>query len=138
MAHHKLTQKKVDGLSRPGRYSDRGGLYATVTETGGFWTFRYVRGGRDGKRGRERWMGLGPLWDVPLAEARDGAEQARKLVRQDIDPLDARRERRDAKALRGRQAHCLLDAHARFRARAGVGFSTFFLSSLAGRLTSAC
>ena len=99
MAHHKLTQKKVDGLSRPGRYSDRGGLYATVTETGGFWTFRYVRGGRDGKRGRERWMGLGPLWDVPLAEARDGAEQARKLLRQDIDPLDARREWRDAKAL---------------------------------------
>jgi hypothetical protein len=66
-------------------------------------------------------MGLGPLWDVPLAEARDGAEQARKLLRH-----------------RGRQAHCLLDAHARFRARAGVGFSTFFLSSLAGRLTSAC
>jgi hypothetical protein len=37
MAHHKLSQMKINGLSKPGRYNDGGGLYAQVTDKGGFW-----------------------------------------------------------------------------------------------------
>jgi hypothetical protein len=87
MAHHKLTQKKVNGLSKPGRYSDAGGLDAQVTEKGGFWVFRYVRGGRNGKRGRERWLGSGPLWDLPLEQARDGAGRGPPPIAEEYRPV---------------------------------------------------
>ena len=58
--HHKLNQKKVNELSKPGRYGDGGGLYAQVTTTGPSWIFRYELSGK------EQWMGLGPLCDFTL------------------------------------------------------------------------
>src|SRR6516162_7807826 len=41
---------------------------------------------------RERQMGLGPLHTVGLADAREMAREARLLVRQGKDPLDAKHE----------------------------------------------
>lgn len=41
-------------------------------------------------------MGLGPARDVSLAEARDAAGKARALVRDGVDPIDARKEQRAA------------------------------------------
>ena len=49
------------------------------------WVFRYRIDGR------ERYMGLGPLADVTLAEARDKAAGARKLRLDGIDPLEHKR-----------------------------------------------
>ena len=86
MAIGKLTAMKIRNLIEPGRYGDGGGLYVQVRDAEHrSWLFRYKIGGRP------RQMGLGPLSDVTLAEAREGALQARKLVREKLDPIDHRR-----------------------------------------------
>jgi integrase len=70
-------------------HGDGGGLYLQVTEGSDgtprkSWLFRYT------VAGRERQMGLGPLSDVPLAEARDRALAARELRRAGKDPIAER------------------------------------------------
>jgi integrase len=77
-------------------HADGGGLYLQVTEGADgtprkSWLFRYTLAGR------ERQMGLGPLSDVPLAEARDSALAARELRRAGKDPI-AEREAARAEA----------------------------------------
>ena len=67
-------------------YADGGGLYLQVSEAGTkSWIFRFSL------NGRERHMGLGPVMDVPLAEAREKATACRKLAREGIDPIEALR-----------------------------------------------
>ncbi|MBR1151552.1 site-specific integrase [Bradyrhizobium sp. JYMT SZCCT0428] len=84
-----LTTRQVAKLTEPGRYGDGRGLYLQVTPTGGrSWLLRYERGGR------ERAMGLGPVNDFTLDEARERARKARQLLKDGIDPLDARRDER--------------------------------------------
>jgi integrase len=88
-----LTVKQVAALKEPGRYLDERGLYLQVTKAGvRSWLLRYERGGR------EHAMGLGPVGDFSLDEARERARKARQLLKDGIDPLDAR------KAERARQA----------------------------------
>ncbi|MGY8704925.1 Arm DNA-binding domain-containing protein [Bradyrhizobium sp. 18BD] len=49
--------------------------------------------------GKERFMGIGPIRDVGLAEAREAAGTARALVRSNTDPIEHRiGERAKAKA----------------------------------------
>ena len=62
---NKLGSRWVQSVTKPGRYSDGGGLYLVVDNHGKRWVFMYVRGGRRTE------MGLGPLRDVPLAKARE-------------------------------------------------------------------
>ena len=93
---NRLSHRKVDTLKHPGMYGDGGGLYLQVTEGADgtprkSWLFRYSVGGR------ERQMGLGPLSDVPLAEARDRALAAREIRRAGKDPI-AEREAARAEA----------------------------------------
>ena len=58
-----------------------------VTEGGSrSWILRYT------SAGRERWMGLGPYPVVGLAEARDAAIDAKRKLRQGIDPLEEKRD----------------------------------------------
>ena len=74
-------------LKEPGRYSDGAGLNLQITPAGvKSWIFRYERGGK------ERWHGLGPVRDVSLAEARDTAQECRRLLRQGIDPITHRQQ----------------------------------------------
>ena len=72
-----LNPRKVETLTRPGRYSDGGNLYLFITPNGGKrWTFFYRFGkSADGKPIR-REMGLGSAakGEVSLAEARSGPE----------------------------------------------------------------
>lgn len=78
----KLTALKVGRIAKPGKYSDGNGLYLQVTKTlVKSWIFRYVRG-KD-----EHYMGIGPIHEVSLAEAREEARKARLLLRDGIDPL---------------------------------------------------
>ena len=98
MATEKLTEKKVAKTKEPGRYGDGKGLYLQITPAGNrSWILRYERDdhrpGRVGKR-RERWMGLGPVDDFTLAQARERASKARQLLTDGVDPLEARREER--------------------------------------------
>ncbi len=89
-----LTVKGIRKLTEAGRYGDGGGLYLQVTESGGrSWIFRYQ------VRGRERAMGLGPLRDFDRDQARDRARKARQQLRDGIDPVDAQKAERDARAL---------------------------------------
>jgi integrase len=93
---NRLSHRKVETLKQPGMHGDGGGLYLQVTEGADgtprkSWLFRYAVGGR------ERQMGLGPLSDVPLAEARNRALAARELRRAGKDPI-AEREAARAEA----------------------------------------
>jgi integrase len=56
------------------------------------WVFRF----KSPVTGSERYMGLGPAADVPLAQARDTAQNARALLRNGVDPIEHRKEQRTA------------------------------------------
>ncbi|HEY7298547.1 MAG TPA: Arm DNA-binding domain-containing protein, partial [Xanthobacteraceae bacterium] len=91
-----LTSKKIAGLVRPGRYRDGlvKGLCLQITKDGvKSWLLRYQR---DGK---ERWAGLGPIWLVDLKTARDRARAAHLKLLDGIDPIDAKRAEKTARAL---------------------------------------
>lgn len=90
----KLTALQVSKLAKPGLYGDGGGLTLQITKAGvKSWLFRFMR---DGKA---HGMGLGPLHTVSLAEAREKALAARKLLHDGINPLTAKKESRMAAAL---------------------------------------
>jgi integrase len=81
----KLTAVQIARLSKPGRYSDGGGLYLQVAQGGTkSWVFRYIR------KGTERNMGLGALHIVCLKEARRAAHRARMQLSLGGDPLQER------------------------------------------------
>jgi integrase len=85
----KLTALKVDKAKQPGMYGDGGGLYLRLTDNGARnWVFRYMLAGRP------RWMGMGPLHTVSLAEARKRAGEHRLRRHDGIDPIEARRAER--------------------------------------------
>jgi|SRR5215813_2870041 len=84
-----LSVKKIAKLTAPGRYFDSHGLYLQViSPTNRSWLLRFEL------NGRKRWMGLGSAATFTLAEARERALAARKLLADKIDPLDARRAER--------------------------------------------
>ncbi len=90
-ALHKLSAAKVK-TAPPGKYSDGGGLWLHKRPDGGAQWFLRVT-----VYGRRREMGLGPIQDVSLAEARKLAEKWRAVTRQDKDPIKEReRQRKEA------------------------------------------
>lgn len=79
-----LTARGIPSL-KPGKHVDGEGLTLVLAEAGrGKWVLRVTV---DGKR---REMGLGAYPAVSLAEARTKASDARRLVRDGQDPIDAR------------------------------------------------
>ncbi|PRY94347.1 tyrosine-type recombinase/integrase [Donghicola tyrosinivorans] len=85
----RLTAKQVNSASEPGYYMDGGGLIMHISNNGGKrWLLRF----NSPITGKRREMGLGAAGHggVLLAEVRDQAEAARKLVRAGIDPIDER------------------------------------------------
>jgi len=85
----RLTAKAVENQKRAGYWCDGGGLYLQVTPTRSkSWIFRYTR------NGQTREMGLGSLLAVDLAHARQKAATARKMLADDIDPIDAKKQKR--------------------------------------------
>lgn len=85
-----LTERRIAKISKPGRYRDGHGLILQVAGSGAkSWIFRFER------LGRERWMGLGALHTVSLAQARKSARDARELLQSGADPIEARHSERD-------------------------------------------
>lgn len=84
-----LTVKAI-ATSKAAKLRDGGGLWLVTKGSGRYWIFNYTFAGL------RREMGIGPLHTVALAEARDKAEEARKLLRQGVDPLAAKREAEEA------------------------------------------
>jgi Arm DNA-binding domain len=88
----KLNPKQIDSLS-PGTHGDGNNLYVVVKESGArAYMLRYYWQGRPQK------MGLGSTRDVTLAEARDQAIDANRLIAKGINPRDDRDEKRRAEA----------------------------------------
>jgi integrase len=82
----------------PGMHCDGGGLYLRASigvggQVNRSWVFRFAA-----HDGRERYMGLGSLHDVSLAEARERAAGARKQHLSGADPIDARKLERGTAA----------------------------------------
>ena len=70
-----LTARKVE-TARPGKYEDGYGLRLVVSPSGARkWVFRFMRAGKRVE------MGLGSAADLSLAEAREKAADARRLVK---------------------------------------------------------
>ena len=92
-ARDKLSVRRVETITKPGIYSDGGGLYLRIRVSGKSWFFI---GSLDGKRFE---LGLGPALDVGLAKAR---EMAMKIRLQMIDGVDPITERKKAKLERAR------------------------------------
>ena len=84
---NKLSARGVATLTEPGRHSDGGGLYLVVDASGAKrWLFMFRWGGS------RKEMGLGGLSAVGLADARDNAAEARKLLDAGTNPIEARKE----------------------------------------------
>ena len=112
----KLTALKVDKAKRPGMYADGGGLYLRVTNDGTKnWVFRFML------NGKARWMGMGALHTIGLAEARNRAAVYRMQRHDGVDPIDARRGERMQARLNDAKAVTFADCAARYIAghRAG-------------------
>src|SRR5215472_3284283 len=81
---NRLSSLAVSRERAPGLHPDGGGLYLQVNGGSRSWVFRFARGGRT------RYMGLGPYPVVSLAEARQKAGEARRLLAGGQDPIAAR------------------------------------------------
>ena len=102
---HRLSALRVAKAVDPGHYADGGGLFMQIAGSGArSWVFRFTLD----RRVRE--MGLGPLSRVSLGEARKLATQYREMVRDQIDPILARREEQ-----RRRMLDISIDANVTFR-----------------------
>jgi integrase len=89
---------------KPYKLTDGGGLYLEVSPTGGkWWRFRYRF------EGKEKRLSLGVYPDVPLAGGKDKAgnwiegarekrDQARRLIAAGVDPSEARKAQKSARA----------------------------------------
>jgi integrase len=90
MPLNKLSITKFNAIVRAGKKGitgDGGGLYLQVSKwRTASWVFRY----RSPADGRARWMGLGAVHTVSLAEARDAALLARKAIKARRDPIGER------------------------------------------------
>ena len=86
----RLTDRAVK-TAGVGRYGDGDGLQLIVSENARRkWVLRYQM------NGARRDMGLGSYPAVTLSDARIAAADARKLISQNVDPLDARAAARKA------------------------------------------
>jgi integrase len=100
----KLTVRKLESLTEPGRYGDGDGLWFQVRkpdadrktqagEPAQSWLFRYTW------QERQRQLGLGPYPLIGLADARRAAQDAAREVRAGRDPIAAKRAKEtEAKA----------------------------------------
>jgi integrase len=88
----KLTAIKVARTNKPGRYGDGRGLWLHVSKSGNkSWVLRYMVD----KTARE--LGLGPVHLVGLADAREAARKAQRMILEGLDPIEQRRSAWDAR-----------------------------------------
>jgi integrase len=85
---NRLTARSVATITKRGRHADGGGLYLSISPNGGRrWTFLF----RWHDKTTEIGFGSARAGHVTLKEARELADEARKLIRSGINPKAARR-----------------------------------------------
>ncbi|MFJ0492289.1 site-specific integrase [Citrobacter werkmanii] len=95
-----LSALAVSRLKAEGRYAVGGvdGLYLRIAGCSRAWVLCVAMGTRINKAGkavpRRLNMGLGPYQEISLAEARDRARELRKQIRNGIDPLQEKHDRK--------------------------------------------
>jgi integrase len=87
MGTGKLTAIQCAKAKTRGMLGDGLGLYLQIGE-GKSWILRYKR------NGKTRWLGLGPFHTIGLAQAREKAAEARRLLLDGRDPIDEKRASR--------------------------------------------
>ncbi|CAJ0867555.1 hypothetical protein AMST5_01965 [freshwater sediment metagenome] len=94
MASGKLTARKVE-TAKPGRHGDGAGLWLIVSPSGAKrWALRF------NWQRKPTEAGLGAFPEIGLAEARDRALAARKLVKNGVNPIAERKRREGRDTLR--------------------------------------
>src|SRR6516225_941103 len=91
-----LTAKKVERVTKPGRYRCGlvKGLLLQIAKGGArSWVLRYEL------NGAEHWMGLGSAAEFTLKQARERALAARRLLADGADPLAAKQANKQAAKL---------------------------------------
>lgn len=84
---NKLPPNVVNKKTQSGLYADGGGLYLQITDTGvKSWLFRFTL------NGKARAMGLGACHAITLADARGKATECRKLLADNLDPIEVRKD----------------------------------------------
>lgn len=84
-----LTDVKLRSLKKPGKHSDGAGLYLEITPAGGrYWRLKYRFGGKENR------LAFGVYPEVTLAEARQRTEEARRALRDGVDPSVEKRARK--------------------------------------------
>ncbi|MDR6857221.1 integrase [Variovorax guangxiensis] len=82
---------KCDPAKPRTRFADAGGLYLEVVSTGGkHWYWKYRFGGK------EKRIALGAYPGVPLAKARRDRDAARDVLKAGSDPVQAKKEAKEA------------------------------------------
>lgn len=95
MALSDLAIKTAKPGAKPIRMSDSGGLYLEVAPSGGkLWRLKYRFGGK------EKRLALGKYPEVGLKDARARRDEARKLLANEVDPGENRKQQKAAKAER--------------------------------------
>jgi len=90
---NKLSARKVETLEAPGRHSDGGNLYLSISANGGRrWVFIY----RFSDKQREMGLGSASRAGTSLARARESAAEARTALAAGLDPLEVRKTRMQA------------------------------------------
>lgn len=114
---NKLSTARVASLSKRGLYADGLGLYLQVAEGGTkSWLFRFM------KDGRARKMGLGSVHTVTLAMAREKATEARRRLLDDVDPIEERKEARQAVRLEAAKSLTFKECAERYIAAHSAGW----------------
>lgn len=95
MALSDVTIRNAKPGAKPVRIFDGGGLYLEVTPSGGrLWRLKYRFGGK------EKVLALGKYPEVGLKDARERRDEARKLLANEVDPAENRKQQKAAKAER--------------------------------------
>jgi Arm DNA-binding domain len=101
----RLTALDVRRKTEPGVHPDGGGLYLQITPSGTkSWILKFQL------NGRARAMGLGSLHIVGLADARLKRDEAHRLLRDGIDPIEVRKEDLQRKRLETAKAMTFREA----------------------------
>lgn len=114
----RLSARFVTTVTEPGTYADGDGLYLIVSPTGAKrWTFIFFW------QTKRKELGLGKLAALSLADARDAADEARRMVAGNVNPIEARKAARaEAQAEADKLVHTFgMEAEAYIKAHA-AGF----------------
>ena len=87
-----ISVRNAKGKDKPYKLSDGGGLYLLVNPNSSkYWRLKYRL------HGKEKTLSLGVYPGVSMAEARQEANKAKKLIREGVDPVIRRRQEKHTK-----------------------------------------